>query len=279
MKCTPTAIQDEDLQTAIDPEIGGEKQLYVSMEPWQFLADVFQPQESSGVLTMNPLFNEEDAGPLDLQLLVFNTGARSDENIVVTFDVTFADETEGQAAATFSIPARAGNQSTTVPAGMGADVNAVDPANAGKQIIAVNDIASVVGGDVGNRYKLVAMPDDATFSRVGFVTTAGLKLPISASVPIADGLDGSAAIKRGRSEAGSMAAKAGYIDYLNGLARVNGLFVSAKIEVWKDERVLTERTYLDRWKAMANPDRGDGNTVVEADAQGNFQTFGIFTAP
>jgi hypothetical protein len=60
---------------------------------------------------------------------------------------------------------------------------------------------------------------------------------------------------------------------------VNGLFVTAKIETWKDERVLTERTYIDRWKAMANPDRGDGNTVVEADTQGNFQTFAVFTAP
>ena len=277
MKCMPPPVEDEDLQTAIDPEIGGEKQLYVSMDPWQFIADIQQPAEASGVLTLNPLFSLSDNGPLDLQLLSYN-GARSDEDIVVTFGVTFDDGTNGQATATFAVPARSGNQSPTVPAGMAVDVNGAGN-KATNQIASVNSIVSVVGGDVGNKFKLVAMPDDSTFSRVGFVTTAGLKLPVSTSVAIPDGLDGSAAIKRGRSEAGTLQAKAGYIDYMNGLARVNGLFVTAKIETWKDERVLTERTYIDRWKAMANPDRGDGNTVVEADTQGNFQTFAVFTAP
>lgn len=278
MKCMPLPIADEDLQTAIDPEIGGEKQLYVSMEPWQFVADVFQPQENSGVLTLNPLFEFEEGEPLDLQLVVYKVGARSDVPIAVTFGVTFADGSEGHATATFNIPTREANQSCTIPQGTAVDVNGAGN-EATSQIEAVNSIISIVGGDVGNAYKLIALPDDSTFTRVGFVTTAGLKLPVSASVAIADGLDGSAAIKRGRSEAGMLSAKAGYIDYLSGLARVNGLFVTAKIEAWKDERVLTERTYLDRWKAVANPDRGDGNTVVEADAQGNFQTFAIFTAP
>jgi len=114
---------------------------------------------------------------------------------------------------------------------------------------------------------------------VGFVTEAGLKLPVSGSVAIADGLDGSAAIKRGRSEPGSMSAKSHYIDYFNGLGRINGFFSSAMIEVWKDDRVLTERVMIGRWKAMANPNRGDGNDVVSADAEGNFQEFAIFVAP
>ena len=42
MKCSPAPIADSDLQTAIDPEIGAEKQLFVSYNPWNYLGDIAQ---------------------------------------------------------------------------------------------------------------------------------------------------------------------------------------------------------------------------------------------
>ena len=149
------------------------------------------------------------------------------------------------AALAWAIPARAVNQASSVPAGTAVDIAGL-AGGAGKQIAAITGLLSIVGGYVGNQFKLVALPEVASYSLVGFVTEAGLKLPVSGSVAIADGFDGSAAIKRGRSEPGSLTAKSHYIDYMSGLARINGFFVTGRIDVLKDDRVLTERTIIGR---------------------------------
>jgi len=394
MKCSPLPIADADLQTAIDPEIGAEKQLFVSYDPWNYIGDIAQtfagtvqvttatcagvvedagnaavtitgaliagspvvlavavaaddtpalyapkiaaainlnaaiaalyvassigatviltaisPAANDGTLniaiatgtatgiTAAPDSAETTAGVIgsgaytpnpiaipaapgagfDLQLLSTN-GSLSACEIVALFGVIFADATVGTATATFAIPVRAINQASSVPAGTAVDVAGVGT-GAAKQIAAITSLISIVGGYVGNQFKLVALPDAASYSLVGFVTEAGLKLPVSGSVAIADGFDGSAAIKRGRSEPGTLTAKSHYIDYMTGLARINGFFVSGRIDVLKDDRVLTERTIIGRWKAMCNPTRGDGNDPVMGDAEGAFQEFAIFVAP
>ena len=284
MKCSPAPIADADLQTAIDPEIGAEKQLFVSYNPWNYLGDIAQTLagvgdvDGAGTYTPNPIAvaAAPDSG-FDLQLISTN-GALSVEEIVATFGVTFADATVGTATATFAIPARAVNQAFSIPAGTAVDLIGVG-AGAAKQIATITGLTSITGGYVGNQFKLVALPDATSYSLVGFVTEAGLKLPVSGSVPIADGFDGSAAIKRGRSEPGTLTAKSHYIDYMSGLARINGFFVTARIDVLKDDRVLTERTIIGRWKAMCNPTRGDGNDPVMGDAEGAFQEFAVFVAP
>jgi hypothetical protein len=394
MKCSPAPIADSDLQTAIDPEIGAEKQLFVSYNPWNYLGDIAQifggtPQVTTatcagevteagnaavtvtgagiagspvavpvavavddtptlyaakiaaainlnaaiaalyvasssgtkviltaiapaandatlniaiatgtatgitaapdsadttagaigtGTYTPNPIAVPAAPGAgFDLQLISTN-GALSACEIVALLSVVFADSTAGTATATFAIPARAVNQASSVPAGTAVDIAGVG-GGAGKQIASITGLVSIVGGYVGNQFKLVALPDVASYSLVGFVTEAGLKLPVSGSVAIADGFDGSAAIKRGRSEPGSLTAKSHYIDYMSGLARINGFFVTGRIDVLKDDRVLTERTIIGRWKAMCNPTRGDGNDPVMGDAEGSFQEFAIFVAP
>ena len=232
----------------------------------------------TGTYTPNPIAVAAASGAgFDLQLLSTN-GALSACEIVATFGVVFADDTAGTAAATFAIPARAVNQASCVPAGTAVDIAGL-AGGAGKQIASITGLLSIVGGYVGNQFKLVALPDADSYSLVGFVTEAGLKLPVSGSVAIADGFDGSAAIKRGRSEPGSLTAKSHYIDYMSGLARINGFFITARIDVLKDDRVLTERTIIGRWKAMCNPTRGDGNDPVMGDAEGSFQEFAIFVAP
>ncbi len=112
----------------------------------------------------------------------------------------------------------------------------------------------------------------------GAVTEAGLKLNISKSIAIPDRFDGSAFMKRGHSEPGSLSIKARYVDYMDGLGRMNGHFVTARIDVLKDDHLLTERTVLFQYKPAASPNRGDGDAEVTADSEGNFQAFATFVA-
>ena len=231
-----------------------------------------------GTYTPNPIaIPAAKRSGFDLQLVSTN-GALSASEMVATFRRHLRGCHRWHGIATFAIPARAVNQAFSIPAGTAADLMGVG-AGAPSKSPSITSLISITGGYVGNQFKLVALPDAASYSLVGFVTEAGLKLPVSGSVAIADGFDGSAAIKRGRSEPGTLTAKSHYIDYMTGLARINGFFVTARIDVIKDDRVLTERTIIGRWKAMCNPHRGDGNDPVMGDAEGAFQEFAVFVAP
>lgn len=277
MKYAPAAIADIDIPSAETPELGGESKAYVSFEPWRLIADIKQPVADSGVATMNQAF-DLPVGGHDLQMVSVN-GARSAVELVMTLGVTFADNSTGTATATFAIPARSKNQSFWIPQGIAVDVMGVG-AGAGKKIKYVNPtLTSVVGGDTNNIFMLVALPEEATYSLIGCVRNKNAVLPIPKSKSIACGMNGSAFVKTARSEPGTLTISQAYVDYMDGLARINGHFVTVRIDTLKDERLLTERTVVARFKGMSSPNRGDGDDEVEASAEGNFQEFAVFVAP
>lgn len=276
---TPASITADDLETALAPAIGGERKVYVSEETVDHVADIRQPEENSGIKTMNTAYALPAAGK-HLAVIVDRAGARSANSVMsIQFNVTFADSSTGTATATFSIPARSANQKKSMPQGTAVDLLPDSGGNLLKKIKTLGEIAAVVGGDVNNRFVVVAVPDlDADFSFVGCTNQSNFKLPIGNSLPIACGLNPSAFVKRGRGEAGTLNVIEKYSDYLHGLTRMNGLFVTAVVELWKDERVLTDRFLLANWRPMASPEIGDGDDVATATGEGNFSMFGVFTA-
>lgn len=271
----PTDISAADLQIALDPEIGGEIKVYASYDPWVIAGQLTQPEENSGVLALEATFDNN--ADRDFQVVVDRTGMRSDVELVISLNVRFADSTDGVAEATFAVPARSHNQKFSVGQGTAVDLIGTgdDSAKKVKQILGV---ASVVGGEAGNRFQIVAVPDEDKFFLIGCTDEAGLTLPLGASLAIACGLNASAHVKRGRGEPGQLTVTEKYVDYMHGLGRLNGHFCTAKVEAYKDERVLTERIVVHKWKPMASPSAGEGDDTVTAQAQGNFQEFAVFTA-
>jgi hypothetical protein len=278
MRYNLTDIAAADLETALSPAIGGEAKVYVSETPWGSVGDVRQISETSGILALHTAYSLPSAGR-DLALIVDRAGAPSASGVLleVTFAVQFDDSTMGTARASYTIPARAANQGWSLPRGTAIDVIPVGAPNLAKKIKAVYN-ASVTGGAANNRFELVALPEQASYYLVGCTNQANFKLPVGSSLPIPCGLNPTRFTKRGRGEAGTLNVIEKYSDYLDGLTRLNGLFVTAMVEISKDERVLTDRFVLQNWHPTASPELGDGDDIATATGEGNFSQFAVFTA-
>lgn len=269
----PAAILPEDLEAALAPAIGGEHIVKVTEEPWGHVADLLQPEAASGVMTLDTGYELPDTGKV-LQIMVDRSGARSSVEMSVTLGVTFADDTTGTATATFTIPDYVPNQSFNLPIGAGVEfIPSVD-----KLIKLVNTVNSVVGGAVNNKFQIVALPNLDSFVRVGCTDQANFKLPVGSSISIPCGLNPSRYTKRGRGEPGTLTVSERWTSYLTGLTRLNGFFCSAMVEIVKEERIVTDRIVVNRWRPMAGPNIGDGDDVVKADGEGSFSDFVVFTA-
>jgi hypothetical protein len=278
MRYEPDDIADSDLQVALDPSIGGENKVYASFEPVVVAGLITQPAAASGVLTIESTFDNTGGGTArDFQVVVDKTGARSEAEIAITLAVTFADDTNGLAVATFEIPDRSPNQMFSIGQGTAVDLVGTG-GNSAKKIKRIISVNTVVGGAANNRFRIVAYPEEATFFLIGCTNEANLTLPVSKSLPIPCGLNGSAFVKSGRSDPGTLTVTEKYVDYMAGLGRVNGHFATAMVVCFKDERIVTERIVVGKWKPMASPQIGDGDDIVTQQAQGNFETFAIFTA-
>jgi hypothetical protein len=276
MRGLPTAISDADLQIAVDPVIGGEAKVYAAFTRIIDAGNIFQPAADDGELDLLPTFDNNVAR--HYQVVVDRTGARSTEKIVLTFNVEDEDDNVTTATAEFPIPDRSLNQAFSVPQGAATDLIVTGSGNGSKKVKEITSLASIDGGSAGNRYRIIAIPDEDDFSLIGCTNSANFQLPLGESLPIPCGLNPSAFVKRGRGEAGRLTVQQKYVDYLEGIARFNGHYATAMIEFWKDERLLTERIFCGQWKPISSPSVGDGNDVVTAEAAGNFESFAVFTA-
>lgn len=262
-----------DLLLADNPEIGSDSTVHVSYDPVVEVADISQIIPASGTLT--PLSGVLDSVlGNDLQL-VCTSPIRSATAVAVTLAVVFADASSGQATATFAIPTYAKNQTAHLPQGLAADFVGAG-AGAGKKIKQVTSLVSVVGGENGNRFKVVALPELTSFVDIGCKRSANETLPIPKSLPIPCGKNGSAFTRRGRSDPGMLEVSAMSFGAADGLARLAGHRVTTMVEVRKEGGVLTQRSVYGGWICTPQTPRGDGDDEVVASAEGNFELFGMF---
>lgn len=275
-KYTPAAIEAADLEAALAPAIGGEAKVFISEDPFQVVADVRQPAIASGVMTLNTAFSLP-AGGKDLALVVDRSGARSAVEMSVTLNVVFDDDSTGTVVATFDVPDRAPSQRYSFPQGAAVDFIG-QGGGANKKVKTVSSLQAVVGGAVNNRFEVIALPELESYVLVGCTNQANFRLPVGNSLPIPCGLNPSRFTKRGRGEPGTLNVIEKYSDYLLGLTRTNGLFVTGMVEIQKDERILTDRFVVGSWRPMASPEIGDGEDIATANGEGNFSAFAIFTA-
>lgn len=146
--------------------------------------------------------------------------------------------------------------------------------NAARGIRTVTGVNSIVGGRDGNRFLLVSFPED--FVDVNCTTEKNPTLPISKTVAIGCGYNGSRWIKKGVSEPASLELTEKYKGALEGLMRLNGQRCTAMMEVWKEDYLLTERMIFGNWRPSTQPRKPDGEGNAEGRATGNYEIFGFF---
>jgi hypothetical protein len=260
-----------DAAVANSPELGGESRLSMSYEDFGVIGEITQAAPNSGTFAAQvPAFSYESTGN-DLALLC-KTAVRSSVPVVITFGVTFGDNTTGTATATFSIPSYSQNQSYNLPAGLAVDVNGVG-GGAAKTIKIINSM-TVVGGAANNVFQLVSLP--STWYPIGCAKKKDMTPNVPKAVPIACGLNASAFTKYGLSDPGQLDLEALHFTYADGLTRFQGDRASAKVDVYKDGRVLSERVIMGGFRAAVKNPKGDGNDEARDTTTGFFEIFAVF---
>jgi hypothetical protein len=158
-----------DLAIANTPELGGEsKRTKISFEEVGLVAEIAMGAPASGTMTPAiPAFDFDDASGNDLVVRA-KTAIVSDDDVVLTFGVTFQDNTTGSATASFSVPSYAQNQSSNLPMGLAVDLIGT-AGNSGKKVKSADSLTSIAGGSRGNEFQLLALP--ATWYDVPGITS------------------------------------------------------------------------------------------------------------
>ena len=349
MKLAIPDFADDDLDIAGSAEDGLESKLKISYSPMRLVGELLQGDDvpSSEYSPENTFKPPTGTTGRDLQVICAN-GVKSDEEIVIDFDVVFdgAGTPAGKARATFVPPAYAQNDTFNMPVGIGVDLlpvseiartvndgattsgsaiitsataaftagdvgktiagtgipggatilsrqsatqitasaNATATAtgvsitvgardNSAKKIRTVTGLNALTGGLNGNRWLVVAIPDD--WIEVKCVMDKNPTIPVGKSVAIACGYDGARWVKKGRSEPPTLEISSKLTSGGDGLMRLNGFKVTAMIEVRKDDRLLTQRDIFGGWRPTATPKRPDeGNATVTA--TGMYEMFAVF---
>lgn len=266
-------VPGQDLAVANTPELGGEsKRVKVAYGDVGLIAEIPMQAPNSGTLTMaTPAFAFDNANGNDLQVRC-KTGVPSDVDVVLTFAVTFQDNTGGSATATFNIPDYALNQSSDLP--MGLTVDLVGTAgNSAKKIKSIAGLSSVVGASRGATFQLVALPDTTAWWDIPGCTSKSETLNVPKPKSVAHGLDGSRWTKFGMSEPGKLDLEALHLGAGDGLQRLNHRPFVALVEVYAEDRVLKERHVYGGCRGAFNADRKDGEDEVKDKGTTEFNSF------
>jgi hypothetical protein len=263
-----------DLAIANTPELGGEsKRTKISFEEVGLVAQIAMGAPASGTMTPAiPAFDFDDASGNDLVVRA-KTAIVSDDDVVLTFGVTFQDNTTGSATASFSVPSYAQNQSSNLPMGLAVDLIGT-AGNSGKKVKSADSLTSIAGGSRGNEFQLLALP--ATWYDVPGITSKVETLNVPKAKSIAHGLDGSRWTKFGLSEPGRLELEAFHISAGDGLQRLNHHDFSAMVEVYAEDRVLKERHVYGGCRGAFNADRKDGEDETKDRGTAEFNIFAKF---
>jgi hypothetical protein len=262
-----------DIPVANAPELGGESRVKLSYENFAVVAEITQPAPNSGNYVASlPAFAFDGTNGNDLALLA-KTGIKSAVDVVVTFGVTFFDDTTGSATATFKKPTYAQNTSSNLPIGLAVDINGT-AGNVAKKIKAINSITSFVGGEINNVFQVVSLP--STWFLVGCAKSKNFTPNVPKAMAVACGLNASAFVVAGVSDPGTLDLEALHFTYGDGLSQFNGHRGSVLVERYAAGRGLSERLVLGGFVAGTKNNRGDGDDEARDVASGVAEIFAVF---
>lgn len=275
MKYTPAAITPTDLDVAQAPYLGGEFAVYLSNTPAVLLGEVELTASGAGSYTAAQGVSLPTAG-VDLQMNAY-TEVRSEEDVVITFNVKDDQNVVTTATATFTAPSRAPNQSSHFPRHVAVDL--VVATGEQRKIREVTSLASISGGDRNLRFQLYRLPEAAEFALIGCTTSKKFNTKSRTPVGIDCGMESDAFVKRGKTKKGELSIDSKFGGMMDRLARFDGKKVTAMLVGLKDGIVLTDRIVFTQYVPSVEIDLPDGDgEAMENAASGKYVDMLSFTA-
>lgn len=270
-------IASKDLQTVNSPIIGLESEnVYFSKEEGVVLLKIEQDDADSGETIAVATSYSIPAGGLDsIQLRAEGPIIAPDNEITIVLDVT-TDSGSDTATATVAPPQFADDGSGVFGIGAGWDF-IVDSAHT-RKIVSIDGIDSISGGQAGNKFEIVALPNDDSWVPVSCVRSKEPTLPVPNTVNIACGKESAKYTKSGRTEIPNLQLSQANVAYGASLTKLNGHRVSIRVDIKDDSRILKERQIYTGYRGSGSPSLGDGEDESEVTIEGQFEKFIYFNA-
>jgi hypothetical protein len=219
------------------------------------------------------------AGGLDLHL----RNDSSLENLTALPSVTLTTTLTGAVAATslasFTVPSWTADQSMNWPLGQGADFVGVGAGNSLLLVTAIGGLSASANLPANSVWSVWGSPLEENFVFHGFKRNVDGPIKTPKFVGIPDGYDESAAVKKGRSEPGSLQVDMVHISSMGGISRYNGRKVALMVDIVKNGVVQTDRLIYTGYGISAKVSRGDGDGEVLESSTGPFESSMNFVAP
>ncbi len=269
------SITAAQVDSARKPELGWESKAYFAPENCILVASVLATAAAVGELTSAGGLGIPVAGR-DLLCRVSSAfAAGAGGNMTVKIGVTMDDDTVDTATATFQVPTYTASSVNQFPMGVSSDFVPDTIGNIAKKIKTITGLTSVTNQTPGNAFELYTTPESATFVYIDVTRSKGGALNLPGYVEIPDRLNPAAFVKLGRGESNKIKLEYETRGALEQLGRFNGSTGTLRLDVLKDDKVLSERIMFTDYIVRANGDRGDGNDVVKNTSEGPYQRFFI----
>jgi hypothetical protein len=182
--------------------------------------------------------------------------------------------TIGDLSGTMSPVSYSANTSFNFPAGRG-----VELVGAGTTLITSAVVPTVTNAKRGSKIGFVQVPKLEDFVLIRNTRSKDVTIPVKQSKAIASGLNSSRYTKPGVTVAGNLKVSALDQNWDDGIARFFGTKCVAMLATVKEERILTDRSFLVNYTpgaSSANPDADNESTV---DCDGAFQYMAVLPTP
>lgn len=273
----PTTLPTTKYAIARRPLLGGEHVLYISSGAAIEVGRFSITAADTGTWTANADAVIPTGGAHLVAMVYNNTGVKGGaEDIVLTIAGKNASDEVISAVATFAVPGYARITERLFPVSMAVD--AVVAADV--KVAQVTGVTVACAADaVGAILVIYAMPDMSTFSEVA--GKSELRIPGKETRPLSipDKMEGTAWQKPGRSPVAEFSGTLRAINSVDGLGKYKGAEVILRLDSFKEQSAITERTFLlgARYSTEATSPDGDGEVTLNI--TGQYENALIMAAP
>lgn len=276
MKYVPTAFSQSLLSAAQAPILGGEFKIYMTTVPAYLVAEIVLSAAATGTLTNDAAVVLPNAG-VDIQVAAL-TPIRSAGAPVVTISGTGVTNATLSGAATMSRPTWVDSPTIyDLPGGAAYDITTT-----GNEKYKEGDfsLTSITNGGALQRIGLFWLPATADWIQIGCVKSFRFNDNVS-RVPkaIPCGMNPVAFIKPGMRQVGNVSASAANRGNLNGLAMFRGHIVTMRVDVVREDSVITDRMVFTRVNVPTQMEGGEGDAETTHSFESIYENALLFSAP
>lgn len=281
MKYVPTNIANAELDIARSAMLGAEFAVYITATQAILLGQVNLTASGTGVWVPQPGAAISVRTAMDVCIVpITPISSSAPVEITLTGTDTTASPVAITMKATFSPPARSGNQSANFARGFAQDMAvAASPSNTGLvEAIDAVQTPTIVGGGINQSFRVYQLPEQSDYELI----VASTDIKFNAKDRQAKGIDAGMVsdywVKMGKSLPGELSIGSKFVGFSEGLARYSGQKCTVMLLALKEQLTATDRLVFTGWTAANKPSAPEGDGEITQTAEGKYVDHLFFIA-